>query len=146
MSLFSQTNPIRTPAAATKRTLTAEFQRLKHKNQLLTILVLLLVCVMSWAIASLFSSQRGSKLPADLTKLAKPLNPNLDTQILGTLENKRTFTDEELTTFQIFKVVVDPVTQTERVIEINDEIEVAATPTPRPRPTATPISTPQTTL
>lgn len=145
MSLFSQTNPITTPAAATKRSLTSQLQNLKHKNQLMTILVLLLVCVFSWGIASIFSSQRGSKLPADLAKLAKPLNPNLDTTILNTLEAKRTFTEEELAAFQIFKIVVDPVTQKERILDINDEI-VVSTPTPRPQATVAPTSSQQTTL
>ncbi len=146
MSLFSQTNPIRTPAAATKQSITGQLKQLKHKNQLLTILVLLLVCVFSWGIASIFSSQRQSKLPSDLTKLAKPLNPNLDTQILNTLETKRSFTAEELSQIEIFIIVVDPATQTEQIIEINESVKAVATPTPRPRATSAPTPTAQPAL
>lgn len=119
---MAQTQNITSPAAETKRALDTYFGRLKHKRQLLTIMVLLLVSLVFWAILTLITSQKTTKVDTELTQLAKPINPVLKTEILDTLEDRRSFSESELQNFTIYRIVVDPVTQQERVMDINDEL------------------------
>lgn len=122
MKLFSSETNIVTPSAATKRMLAQEFAMLKQRKQTLTIMILLLICMMGWGIVSVFSSQRASKVDATTTALAKQLNPVIDITVLNSLETKRSFTDEELSNFTIYKVVVDPKTQEEVIMTIDEDL------------------------
>jgi hypothetical protein len=115
-------NTITTPAAATKKLISQEFAILKQKKQSLTIMILLMICVFGWVIVSVFSSQKESKVDPTLTVLAKPLTPVLDTEVFNTLQGKRSFTDEELASFPIYRIVVDPKTQTETIISIDEPV------------------------
>ena len=130
---------ISTPAAETQRALTTYFGRLKHKQQLFTILVLLFICLFFWSIVTVLSSQKTTVVDAELIELAKPLTPVLRTEILEQLKTRRSFTEEELENFPINRIVVDPFTQKERIISTD---EVIATPTPRPTPRPTAVPTP----
>lgn len=132
MSLLDSNKPIATPALSSRRAINSQFAILKHKSQLLTILTLLFVCVIGWVVVSLFASQQKSKIDVQLSKLAQPLTPSLDLETLNLLENKRSFTDEELANFTIYRVYVDPRSRTEQIIPIDQAL-----------PTATPRSTPR---
>lgn len=139
MNLEPTGSTITTPATQTRRKINGHFAILKHKRQLLTILVLLLICVITWAIVSLFSSAQKSKVDPPLLKLSEPLTPSLDLETLNTLESKRSFTEEELAKFPIYRVYIDEKSREERVISIDEPI-----PTTTPRPTTRPsvITTP----
>lgn len=119
---MAQTQNISSPASETKRALDTYFDRLKHKRQLLTIMVLLFVSLIFWAVLTLISSQKTTKIDTELTQLAKPLTPVLKTEILDTLEDRRSFSESELDNFTIYRIVVDPVSQQERVLDINEEL------------------------
>ena len=132
---------IATPAATTRKVVKKQFTILKHKRQLLTILTLLFICVIFWGIVSLFSSQQVTKVDAKLLKLSTPITPNLDLETLNTLEEKRSFTDEELTNFPIYRLYTDPRTREDKVIPIDEPLPTA-TPRATPRPAATPAPAP----
>lgn len=132
---------ITTPANETRKAVKKQFAILKHKRQMLTILVLLFICVIGWVVVSLFAAQQKTKIDNKLLKYAQPLTANLDLATLNSLEEKRSFTEAELSNFPIFRVFTDPRTREEKIISIDQPLP---TPTPRAtvRPTATP--TPQT--
>jgi len=136
MNLTNSSTTITNPAAATRKIVRKQFAILKHKRQLLTILTLLFICVIGWGIVSLFASQQKSKVDSELVKLAQPLVPNLDLETLNSLESKRSFTDEELTNFPIYRIYVDQRTREEKIISIDEPL-----PTTTPIPTARPAAT-----
>ncbi len=131
---------IATPATQTRKNVGKQFAALKHKNQLLTILVLLFICVIGWAVVSLFSSQKESQIDPALVKLSKPITPSLNMDTLNSLENKRVFSDEELADFPIYRIYIDPRTREEQIIPIDQPLpsatpRVVATPSPTTQPT-----------
>lgn len=145
---------ITSPSIEAKRTFSKEVSKLRRNQQILTILVLLLVSMAFWIIVSLFSSQRSTKISADINTLAAPLTPTLDTSVLDTLDSKVTYTTEELADFPIFVIVNDTQTQEERIVPIGTAVlPISETATPaRPATTSsqlqqvlsTPVPTPNT--
>jgi hypothetical protein len=98
---------ITTPANETRKAVKKQFAILKHKRQMLTILVLLFICVIGWVVVSLFAAQQKTKIDSKLLKYAQPLTANLDLATLNSLEEKRSFTEAELSNFPIFRVFTD---------------------------------------
>lgn len=79
-----------------------QLNELRHRHQLVALMVFTLVAVLAWTAASLFSSQKKTKLPTNLTVLAQPLVPTITTEVLTKLQQKRQFNDDELRSFTIF--------------------------------------------
>ncbi|MBD3279432.1 MAG: hypothetical protein GF390_01840 [Candidatus Pacebacteria bacterium] len=115
----------------------AQFNRLKSNRQLLFTLMFLLVIVVIWTMVSLFTSQKRVGISKELRTLAKPLNPNLNQEVLGKLENKRSFTETELAEFPIYKIISTKDGRNARLVEIGvdeDLLENQLTPTQEPGP------------
>lgn len=87
------------------KTIEYELKTLRYKQQLLAILIFSLVCVGLWVLASLARSQQTTKIDPELQRLARPLNPNINETVLQQLEQKRRFTDSELSSFPIYKIL-----------------------------------------
>jgi hypothetical protein len=107
-------------------------QSLKKQQAFFQILLFSLVTVIIWVGFSIFLSQQKTEISADLLELAIPLNPNINMDVVGQIEQKKTYTEEELFIFPI------------RIITQNKagEIEIVTQGTlPTPSPTA-PIVTP----
>lgn len=135
---------ITAPSIAAKRSFSKELSHLKTNQQLLTILILLFICMVFWIIISLFSSQTSTKITPEITEMAKPFNPTLSVEVLDTLENKKNFSDQELSNFPIYIIQKDVVTQTESIVELGsgqtvNSPQATVQPTASPTPSATPI-------
>lgn len=87
------------------KTIEYELKTLHYKQQLLAILIFSLVCVGLWVIVSVARSQQTTKIDPELQRLARPLNPNINESVLQQLEQKRQFTENELRTFPIYRIV-----------------------------------------
>lgn len=120
MKLFSSGNTISTPTTATRQMIQQEFSMLKQRKQTLTILILLFICMLAWGIVSIFSTKRETKIDPEMVTISKPLTPIIDIETLNKLEPKRSYTTEELANFTIYRVVVDPKSQEERIITIDE--------------------------
>jgi len=83
-----------------------EIAGLKIRQQVLYILIFTLVTIIVWVFFSLFLSQKKEASDPQLLQLAKALNPNLDTQIIGELERKRQYVPADLANFVIYKLVL----------------------------------------
>ncbi|MBU0979001.1 MAG: hypothetical protein ABIJ03_03155 [Patescibacteria group bacterium] len=123
--------------------ISSQLKQLQHRNTLIIILVLLFISIFIWTGVSIISSTTTSQLPDNIKKLATPLNPSIDRQILGEIENKQVLSQKDLESFPIYKLILDRRTNTERVITIDmDESifdqPVASTPTPIANPTLIP--------
>jgi len=117
----------------------SQLKQLKHRNTLIVILVLLFISIFIWTGVSIISSTTTSQLPENIKKLAIPLNPSIDRQILSGIENKQVLSDQELESFPIYKLILDKRTNSERVVTIDmDESifnqPIVSTPTPTENP------------
>lgn len=136
---------ITSPSVASQRSFSRELNKLRTSQQILTILVLLFICMVFWIIVSLFSSQNSSKITPDMTEKAAQFSPTLSTQVMDGLQNKRVFTDEELSNFPIYVIQKDTNDQTERIVELKSGQPAPGTtttqqPVATPSPTTTPTS------
>ncbi len=77
-----------------------------YRNQhLLGLLLFSLVTIIIWVSIGLITSQSKTSLPPELQKMAKSLNPTLNTEVLDQIEDKKTFSDEELRSFPIYRIL-----------------------------------------
>lgn len=118
-------------------TLADQFAQLKNQRSVLVGLLFLLVIVVFWIGIGLFSSQKKFAVPKAMRDLAKPLSPILDEPTLSKIEQKRSFTPEELQSFTIYKIVVNETTKQLRLVDIAYQ-EAPAGQTPQPQPTEQP--------
>ncbi len=119
-----------------------EIAGLRHNQYFLAILVLLFVSIIVWTSVSIVTSQKETKVSPKLLQLAKPLSPSLKGEVIDELEAKRIFTDEELSQFPIYKILVSQDGRQKKVVTIDtieEEIEnfqpVRRNPSPSPSPT-----------
>ncbi len=127
---------------------------LQQKQTLLRILVFTLVTVVIWVALTLFRSQQKTGIAPELQKLAEPLNPNIDVQVIERIEAKKAYSEADLQNFTILKIV--------RNKEGEDQIIDGAlpaqtgsassllllnnpTPSPSPEVSAAPTSSPSST-
>lgn len=108
---------------------------LQQKQIFVRLLVFSLVTVMVWVFFSLFRSQQSSAIDPELQRLAIPLVPVIDTATLTELEQRRSFTPEELAQFPIYTVFRDE-TGTEQ-IRLKTSTGVASRSA---QPAATPVA------
>ena len=88
-----------------KNSITDQLKQMKHGQQIFAIIILIFVLVLSWIFVEIFSGQQQTKISPALTKAALPLTPQLDTEVLTEIEEKRVFTAQELENFPIYKVI-----------------------------------------
>ncbi|MFA6814340.1 MAG: hypothetical protein GX943_02510 [Candidatus Pacebacteria bacterium] len=85
-----------------KARLKKELNRLRRQKSILWVGILFLLAVLIWTAVSILTSQKKVKIDQELTELAKPLVPRLDTEVFSLIEQKRALSDEELSSFPIY--------------------------------------------
>lgn len=95
-----------------------DLQKLKTNRQFLTILILLFVSILFWITISLISSQSNDEISKELTVLAKPLTPNFDRDELVKIEKKNSYSEDELSSFLIYKILTSRDGKTEKVVPL----------------------------
>jgi hypothetical protein len=113
---------------------TKDLIRLKSNRQFLTIMILLFVVVLFWVFVSVATSQRSERISPELTRLATPLIPSVELEVVSRIQQKRSYTNQELSSFTIYKILTDPDGRTERVVPLEvtaeDLVPIQSTPTP----------------
>lgn len=82
-------------------------QRLRRKEGLFRVLMFTLVTVLCWIGFSILWTQQTTTITSDVQRLTNPLSPNINRDAFTEIANRRTFTDEELASFPIYKVLID---------------------------------------
>jgi hypothetical protein len=110
---------------------------LKHKQWFLRILVFSFVTVIIWVGLSLFRSQQATVIPEELQKLARPLNPNINLDVISRIEQKRAFSEAELSNFPVYRVIRLKSGEQVVVTQLPEDEEslIRSTPSPSPSPT-----------
>ncbi|MBU0974855.1 hypothetical protein KKD03_04100 [Patescibacteria group bacterium] len=100
-----------------------DFQKLKTNRQFLTILILLFVSVLFWIVISLISSQTNDEISKELTALAMPLTPSFDRDELLKIQEKHSYSEQELSSFIIYKILTSRDGKTEKVVPLEVTID-----------------------
>lgn len=132
----------------------SDINRLHLSKQVLIVLVLLFVALIVWTFATIATSQNKNTISPDLIRLSQPLNPTLDRDILAELTQKEYYSEEDITSFPIYKISKKQEGSEETVTTIDAIIETpsptprassaSATPTPEPSPTPEALPSPST--
>lgn len=96
---------------------------LRFKQQALYLMIFSFVTVVVWIGGSLFSSQRRTGVSPELLELAKPLNPTINTALLEEIEARKSYTDEELKYFQVYKIIKSKDGRIQQVVPIESQLE-----------------------
>ncbi len=80
---------------------------LNNQQTFLKLLIFSFVTVMIWIGFSIFSSQQKPQISEELQKMAIPLSPHIDMDVISRIEQKKSYTDAELENFTIFVVTTD---------------------------------------
>jgi hypothetical protein len=96
---------------------------LRFKQQALYLMIFSFVTVTIWIGGSLFSSQKRTGISPDLLDLAKPLNPTINTGLLEEIEARKSYTDEELKYFQVYKVIKSKDGRIQQIVPIESQLE-----------------------
>lgn len=88
-----------------KNSVIDQLKALKHGQQLLAIVILLLVLSIGWIFLGIFAGQQSSRISPAQKQAATPLTPQLDESVLEEIENKRVYDESELSNFPIYKVI-----------------------------------------
>lgn len=92
---------------------------LRVKQRVLYLLIFSFVTVLVWVGGSLFSSQSKSGISPELKNLAKPLNPVINVELIREIGQKKHFTNQELESFQIYKLLKSKDGRAQRIIPID---------------------------
>lgn len=126
----------------TTKSLREQLLGLRKNRQFLAILILLFVCIIFWTGVTLITSQRNTKVSSELTKLATPINPNLDIEVIQELEQKKLYTASELRNFTIYKIVTSRIDRIDRVVTLDTTLESVEDEIKAERDNATPSPSP----
>lgn len=95
---------------------------LRVKQQALYVMIFSFVTVVIWISASLFRSQRRTGISPDLLELAKPLSPTINVGIIDQIEQSKSYSDQELVQFQIYKLIKSKDGRTQQIVPIENEL------------------------
>lgn len=99
-------------------TIKKDIKQLQQNKQFLTVLILLFVALLFWITISLITTQTEEKISPELQKLAKPLTPVIDTQVFEKISEKRQYSEDELSEFTIYKILISSDGRTDRVVPL----------------------------
>jgi len=83
----------------------SQLSQLQKKQTLLRIFIFTLVTIIVWVGVTLLRTQQETGIRPELNKKAEALNPNVSTETLDQIEQKRAFTDADLSDFPIYSIV-----------------------------------------
>lgn len=95
-----------------------QLSSLQHRQTILKIMIFTLVTAVIWVGLTLFRTQQKTEISPELQKLAIPLNPNLNLGALTRIEAKKEYTEQDLSDFPVYSLVIDRGTG-EKVVVFN---------------------------
>lgn len=132
-----------------------EFSIIKHRQQLLTIMVFTLMAIAVWVGVGLVNSQESTSISPQLQQAALPLNPSINIEILSEIEQQVPYDPSQLTRFPIYTLLSDDEIQLQRESSaasvatgssaLTETLQPSPTPEPSPEPTATESASPAAT-
>lgn len=78
---------------------------LRHRQQLLAIMIFTFAAALVWIATSLVTSQRKESISPELKKMAEPLNPTVNRDVLRNLGEEIYYAEESLYDFPMYRFV-----------------------------------------
>jgi hypothetical protein len=102
-----------------------QLDKIRRQKKLLIALILFFVVILTWILVSIFATQARHAVSPELIKLAEPLVPSLNKQLLEDLQGRAYFTDEQLENFSIYVVLSERGEDAGKVIDIINQETIA---------------------
>jgi hypothetical protein len=99
-----------------------QLEKIKTQRKLLLILIFAFIATVVWIGGSIFMSQQKTKISDEVKLLARPLTPSLDVEVFERIETKKTYSDEDLTEFPIYKIEEDGESGEFQVMTVQGEV------------------------
>lgn len=113
-----------------------DLNKLYKRQTMLQILTFTMITIFIWVGFSIFRSQQKTAISAEQRKLASPLTPSINNQVLDELQAKTYYSESELEDFPIYQILVEeantrkqteqPTTEKETTIESSIPIDLGA--------------------
>ncbi len=81
-----------------------ELEKFKTQRKLLLILVFAFMAAIIWIGGNVFVSQQKVSIADDVKLLSRPLTPSLDVEVFERIRAKKSYTEDELNEFPIYKL------------------------------------------
>ncbi|MEA2057035.1 MAG: hypothetical protein U9O78_05030 [Patescibacteria group bacterium] len=81
-----------------------QLKKIKSQSNLLLMLVFAFVGVIVWIGGTIFVSSNKTELTGEVRSLARPLIPSFKVEVFSRIEEKRSYSEEELENFPIYKI------------------------------------------
>ena len=104
-----------------------QLTELKKKKKVLIIFVGILIIVMIWIIVEVFAIKEPLILDKELEDVAKPLEVNIDEELLSSLKYRDVFDESELTDFPVYRKRGMEYKKFRTVAEIEKTLDVSLT-------------------
>lgn len=95
---------------------------LKRGQFILYASILALFVVFIWIGGSIFISQQNTEIPDNVQRAARPLNPNIDVEVIEHIEQKRDIPPIDLRNFPIYTVQRSSDGRSQQVVPIGTEV------------------------
>ena len=82
----------------------SQLGKLQQRKELLIILLFLFVIVIFWIVVGVFSSQQTAGITTEQKSLSTPLSPSLNISVIDKLEQKKSYSEEELADFPVYTI------------------------------------------
>jgi cytoskeletal protein RodZ len=82
----------------------SQLGKLRQRKELLVILLFLFVIVIFWIMVGVFSSQQTAGITTEQKSLSTPLSPSLNISVIDKLEQKKSYSDDELADFPVYTI------------------------------------------
>jgi len=104
-----------------------DLAHLYKRQQILQLATFTLITIFIWIGFSLFRSQKKTAISAEQTILSQPLTPNINVEVIESLEQKKFYQETELQNFPIYRILVEEDKKTRKAATksatVNQEIE-----------------------
>ncbi len=80
---------------------------LNNQQNFLRILIFSVVTIMIWIGFTIFRTQQTTQISPELQQMALPLTPTISLDVIDRIDQKKTYTDQELSSFPIYALQTD---------------------------------------
>jgi len=80
---------------------------LNNQQNFLRILIFSVVTIMIWIAFTIFRTQQTTQISPELQKMALPLTPTIDMDVISRIDQKKSYSDQELSSFPVYGLVID---------------------------------------
>ena len=81
-----------------------QLNQLKKRKLFFVLIILVVVAIIIWVLVTIFAIDKHAEIDKEIEKVRKPLEVNINEELLSKLSTKQLFSEEELSNFPIYRL------------------------------------------